>query len=83
MSCNVLVSGNNYNKVALLFRFMNMGMVNHTTFYKIQDQYCVDTITDFWNEKRKAIISRLAMKDNVVLLGECFCSAFHTKVTFR
>ena len=36
--------------VALLFRFMNMEIVESATF-RIQDSYCVDAIKDFQKEK--------------------------------
>jgi len=68
LSTNILLSGNNYTKVALLFKFMNIQMVNTNTHYTIQDTYCVDTIKDFWEEKRSESISRAKGKD-VVLLG--------------
>uniref|UniRef100_A0A667Y0C1 THAP-type domain-containing protein n=1 Tax=Myripristis murdjan TaxID=586833 RepID=A0A667Y0C1_9TELE len=67
LSTNILLSGNNYAKVALLFKFMNMGMVNKNTFFSIQDTYCVDTIKEFWEEKRTEAISRLQGKDVLVL----------------
>ncbi|XP_052410122.1 uncharacterized protein LOC127956322 [Carassius gibelio] len=69
LSTNILFSGNNYTKVALLFKFMNMRMVNPSTHYTIQETYCVDPIKDFWEEKRSEAISRLKGKD-VVLLGD-------------
>lgn len=70
LATNILLSGNNYGKVALLFKFMNIGMVGKNTFFKIQDTYCVDTIEDFWEEKRKVIISRLQNKPDLVVLGK-------------
>uniref|UniRef100_A0A8C6UAK9 Uncharacterized protein n=1 Tax=Neogobius melanostomus TaxID=47308 RepID=A0A8C6UAK9_9GOBI len=70
LATNILLSGNNYGKVALLFKFMNIGMVGKNTFFKIQDTYCVDTIEDFWEEKRKVIISRLQNKPDLVVLGD-------------
>ncbi|XP_077050187.1 uncharacterized protein LOC143697157 [Siphateles boraxobius] len=45
LSTNILLSGNNFAKVVLLFKFMNMGMVNRNTFFSI---HCVNTIKDFW-----------------------------------
>ena len=71
LSTNILLSGNNYTKVALLFKFMNMRMVNPNTHFTIQDSYCVDPIKTFWEEKRSEAISRLQGKD-VVLLGVYF-----------
>ncbi len=56
-------------KVALLFKFMNMGMVNKNTFFTIQDTYCVDTIKDFWEERSTEALCRLQGKDVVVLQG--------------
>ena len=44
-------------------------VVNAATFYKIQDTYCVDTILEFWHNKKSEIIQRLQGKD-VVALGE-------------
>ncbi|XP_030261975.1 uncharacterized protein LOC115574526 [Sparus aurata] len=70
LAMNILLSGNNYAKVALLFRFMNMGMVGRSTFFKIQDTYCVDTVKQFWEEKRNAVISQLQPKPTVVVVGD-------------
>lgn len=67
LATNILLSGNNYEKVALLFKNMNMGMVDQTTFALIQDAYCVDTITAFWEERRLDTIAKLCDKHRVVL----------------
>ena len=79
LSSNILLSGNNYAEVALLLKFMNIRMVNPTTHYTIQDTYCVDTIKEYWEEKRSEAISRFQGKD-VVLLGVYFyilpCSTY-------
>ncbi|XP_078031475.1 uncharacterized protein LOC144467044 isoform X5 [Epinephelus lanceolatus] len=45
-------------------------MVDRSSFYQIQDAYCVDTVKDFWNEKRAAIIAQLQSKGAVVVLGD-------------
>lgn len=68
LATNILLSGSNYANVALLFSFMNMGMVDHTSFYNIQDTYCVDTIKECWEEKRAESIERLQTRD-VVIVG--------------
>lgn len=67
LSTNILLSGNDYAKVALLFKFMNMGMVKKNTFVSIQDAYCVDTVKSFWEERRTEALSGLQGKDVVVL----------------
>lgn len=70
LSTNILLSGNNYTKIALLLKFMNMGVVAKSTFFSIQDVYCVDSIKDFWQQTRKNILARLKEKDHVVILGD-------------
>ncbi|KAK7880323.1 hypothetical protein WMY93_033039 [Mugilogobius chulae] len=70
LSTNILLSGNNYSKVALLFKYMNMGMVAKSTFFRIQDEYCVDTIKEFWEEKRAVVIAEVNQKVTVVALGD-------------
>ena len=49
---------------------MKMGMVAQSTFFKIQDTYCVDPIEKFWERNRADILTRLHEKDHVVVLGE-------------
>uniref|UniRef100_A0A8C6TDK7 Uncharacterized protein n=1 Tax=Neogobius melanostomus TaxID=47308 RepID=A0A8C6TDK7_9GOBI len=70
LSTNILLSGNNFSKIALLFKFMNICMVASTTFYAVQGAYCLTTIKQFWEEKRTAIINRLESKDHVVALAD-------------
>uniref|UniRef100_A0A671USX1 Uncharacterized LOC115574863 n=1 Tax=Sparus aurata TaxID=8175 RepID=A0A671USX1_SPAAU len=67
LATNILLSVSNYANVALLFSFMNMGMVDHTSFYNIQDTYCVDTIKECWEEKRAESIERLQTRDVVIV----------------
>ncbi|CAH1243083.1 Hypp7037 [Branchiostoma lanceolatum] len=69
-AANILLSGNNFGKYSLMCKFMNMGCVNESTFHKIQAQYCVNTIDDYWREKLQGIIQTLRNKDEVVLLGD-------------
>lgn len=72
LASNIVLSGNNYAKVALLLKFINMGIVEWSTFFRIQDRYCVDSIKDFWNDKRGEVVYRLQSKDNIAVLGECY-----------
>jgi len=68
LASNILLSGSNYTKVSLLFQFMNMGKVDCSSFFTIQDTYCVDTVKDFWEERRAEAINHL--KDRgVVIVG--------------
>ena len=68
LASNILLSGSNYAKVSLLFQFMNMGMVDRSSFFTIQDTYGIDTVKEFWEERRAEAIHRLKDKD-VVIVG--------------
>lgn len=61
MASYILLSGNNYTKVKLLFRFMNMGMMNDR-------YYCVDTTKTFWNAKRAEVIRIWRHRDQPLCL---------------
>jgi len=69
LGVNILLSGNNFRKIALLFKFMNLGMMDWNTFYKIQTKFCVPHIEDLWKRESSNVISQLSSKDSVVLLG--------------
>ncbi|CAM4530158.1 unnamed protein product [Leuciscus chuanchicus] len=69
LAINILLSGNNYRKISLLFDFMKLGMVDRSSFYRIQDAYCVHTIEEFWTEKRNEVIAQVQSKGPVVVLG--------------
>lgn len=68
LAANILLSGGNYPKGDLLFKFMNIGMVDHSSFYTVRDTCCVDTIKEYWNERRIEIIQHLQSMD-VVIIG--------------
>ena len=54
-----------------------MGIVERSSFFRIQDTYCVDSIKDFWNDKSAEVVSGLQSKYLVVSL---FCA---DNVVFR
>lgn len=68
LSSNIFLSGNNFAKVALLFRYMNMGMVSRNTFFVVQNAYCVDTVKEYCLEKKPTLISE-AEGGGVVVQG--------------
>lgn len=65
---NILLSGSKYAKVSLLFQFMNMVMVDRSSFFTVQDTYGVDTVKEFWEERRTEAIHCLKDRD-VVIVG--------------
>ncbi|XP_030228791.1 uncharacterized protein LOC115555888 [Gadus morhua] len=70
LSSSLLLSGNNYSKISLMFKFMNLGCVCDSTFRKIQLQYCVPVIDRFWKRQLNALIPEMKRRNSVVLLGD-------------
>ncbi|XP_026061558.1 uncharacterized protein LOC113045398 isoform X1 [Carassius auratus] len=77
LASNILLSGSNYAKVSLLFQFMNMGMVDRSSFFTIQDTYGVDTVKEFWEERRAEAINRLKDRDVVIVADGIMDSPGH------
>ncbi|XP_069016039.1 uncharacterized protein [Embiotoca jacksoni] len=82
LAMNIVLSGNDYSKVALLFRFMNTGMVGRSAFSSVQEACCVDAIRRLWEEKRGAIVSRLRPKASVEVLGGGRTDGFRESCTY-
>ncbi|CAK6973227.1 uncharacterized protein LOC128358858 [Scomber scombrus] len=66
LSTNIFLSGNTYAKVALLFKYMNMGMVSKNSFYSIQDMYGIDPVKELCEKRRTEALDPLQEKDVVV-----------------
>nr|XP_033486525.1 uncharacterized protein LOC117259352 isoform X2 [Epinephelus lanceolatus] len=49
---------------------MQMGMVAEPTFFKIQDNYCIEPVDEFWQKIRDGVLTRLREKDEVVVHGD-------------
>ena len=58
-------------KVALLFRFMNLGMVSRVQFERIQALYAVPTIMGYWEQLRTTTVHQLQGKQLVLAGKHC------------
>ena len=69
LASSVLVSGNNFEKISLLAKSMNLHYVSSTTFGRIQSLYAVPSIRDLWN-KMKEVIWKVFENDVLVVCGD-------------
>ena len=69
LASSVLVSGNNFEKVSLLAKSMNLNFVSSTTFSRIQSLYCLPSIGDLWG-KMKEVIWKVFEEDVLVICGD-------------
>ena len=76
MSVVILLSGNNYQKIATLSKFLKLAIVSSSTFYKIQRTYRIPSIDRFWIQEQESVISQLRDQE-VILLGLFFLHDLH------
>ena len=69
LASSVLLYGNNFEKVSLLARNMNLKYVSSTTFSGIHSLYSLPRIRELWN-KMKEIIWKVFENDVLVVCGE-------------
>ena len=69
LSTSVVTSGNNFQKISLIARCMNLNMVPKSSFFRVQKHYTLPVIRDFWKEiqiknidRAKAQMSPLIVK---------------------
>ena len=48
-----VTSGDNFQKICLLVRRMNLNMVSSSSFFRAQKHYTLPVIRDFWKEIQK------------------------------
>ncbi|XP_070532827.1 uncharacterized protein [Ptychodera flava] len=68
-SAAILLSGNNYGKIHLFAKMLNLKIVSKATFYKIQKHYLVPSIDEYWLKHQQNMIDKHKDK-NLVVLGD-------------
>lgn len=55
---------------------MTMGMVTESTYFRIQDAYCIEPVQEFWDNISEEVMERMRQKDHIVVLGEAYFCVF-------
>ena len=76
MSVAILLSGNNYQKIATLSKFLKLPIVSSSTFHKIQRTYMIPSIDRFWIQEQESVISQFRDQE-MILLGLFFLHVLH------
>ena len=66
LALNVLLSGNNHAKIALLMKFMGLKPLSKYCFFQVQANLTVPTIQNFWKKTQDSMLSDLQGKELVV-----------------
>ena len=67
----VVVSGNNYAKMAFLAQTLNLKFVSKTTFAHVQANSVVPVVDEKWKDHQREVADSL--KEQLVLLGKHNC----------
>lgn len=69
IAATTLFSGNNFGKLHLWAKFMNLGFLNTRSFSRMQTFYCVPSIEETWEKNQKE--TYVEYKDQeIVVLGK-------------
>jgi len=69
MSAAILFSGNNYQKVALMAKYLNMPCMGPVSFHRLQRHYLVPAVEHVWKAEEQRVID--ARKNQpMVMLGK-------------
>ena len=74
LSAAILFSGNNFSKIRLFAKFLNLHLVGTTSFNLIQRTYLVPAVDEMWAEKQTSVLAEFDGQD-VVILGMLFFSS--------
>lgn len=69
MAAAVLVTGNNFEKVSLFSKCLNLNFVSQSTFTRIQTNYIIPSIKDLWCRMKEKIWN-LFQRENLVMCGD-------------
>ena len=69
LASSVLVSGNNFEKVSLLAKGMNLNYISSSIFSRIQSLYALPNIRDLW-DRMKEVVWKVFENDVLVLCGD-------------
>ena len=69
LASSIVMSGNNFTKVALLAKFMNLSMISNATFLRMQNHYTVPVIKVYWNEDQAKNIEKAKQQSSVIVQG--------------
>ncbi|XP_061184341.1 uncharacterized protein LOC133192340 [Saccostrea echinata] len=74
---SILFSGNNFNKMELFAKFLQMGFPSQSSFTRLQRQYLVPSVDELWSQKQEELIAELFF---LVTAGWIFQVTVHNSV---
>lgn len=69
-AASILLSGNNYQKIAHFAKFLRLPFLCATTFSKIQKTYLIPAVDEYWCNHQENILANFRGRD-IAILGNC------------
>lgn len=69
LGASVILSGNNFSKIALFMNCLNLNFISNTSFCRTQKLHVLPTIQTFWSDMKK-VIHDIIKEKKVVLSGD-------------
>lgn len=63
----ILLSGNNFQKISTLAKFLKLPILSSSSFHRIQKTYLVPSIDRFWIQKQESTLREFQNTDIIVL----------------
>ena len=85
----LLASGNNFQKLAMFAKFLNLPIPSSSSFWKIKRTCILPSIDEIWEKHQNEILDELQRKDLIILgiLQEYTCirkfSEFDSEILFK
>ncbi|KAK3712223.1 hypothetical protein QZH41_009768 [Actinostola sp. cb2023] len=69
LSAGILITGNNFDKTSLLFKFLNCSFISKATYNRIQSLHAVPAIKELWTHMKEKVESVLK-ETTVIMCGD-------------
>ena len=69
LASSLLLSGNSFTKIGMMFKFCNIQYFSKTLFYQYQSLYIAPAVNDFWEQQRSMLWNERSGKE-VLLSGD-------------
>lgn len=66
----ILISGNNYSKISLLAKALNLNLVGPSTFLRFQKHCAAPVVRNVWSKMNKLVIDILKKYDKLCMCGD-------------
>jgi hypothetical protein len=67
LASSILISGNNFQKISTLAKFLKLPILSSSTYHRIQRTYLVPSIDSFWLSQQDDVIRGFQNRDVIVM----------------